>query len=459
MRRNPANRRENKFFKTSRDELVALSRQGDEEAAAELIHRGRDPQTGLKTRGLGARIGKAVNNPRVRSNGAPRLGRKYIGKYENLCPYSGKPMLGHEVCKPIYPKGPYGRADVLEQMSAEQIKAAVEERAAAGVRRGVEKRRGKAGQMIGGQQGLRLPLALPKSMTKRSRTKYDAELLPRIANVGAEPYDEVDILRLLSRGDRAGQMITVRFFERMLERQMADERSGRTTRHLNQVGFNMYDAPVAEAIYEEYQSSGMTPEINAMMAEMLVKYRGQLAAIASVGAQRTGRGIRTNPNDEDAFSQPGLRWRDFMVAAKGKSRDASAMQRAYKKKMGTDKFEPTLLNDIRLVAVQGVKALKHSDRLREREYLPPRESRRSDPRQEMLAHRWEQRYRLPPRQLMDASNRAMRVYRKAKKAYMAQGMEETRAVAQAQRDALGDMKQVLGPELTDRLMWSLGEYF
>ena len=69
MRRNPPNRRENKFFKTSRDELVALSRSGDEEAAAELIHRGRDPQTGLKTRGLGARIGKAVKNPRSRPKG------------------------------------------------------------------------------------------------------------------------------------------------------------------------------------------------------------------------------------------------------------------------------------------------------------------------------------------------------------------------------------------------------
>lgn len=382
------------YFKVGRDELVQMSRQGDEEAAAELIARGRDPQTGLKTSGLGARIGKAVKNPRPKrsrirkkhwkavnramldlegpedkfhlhnelqalyadvnrlrhdynndriskqefdsiefsimgqidhlegilghwggapykrtkrkkakknpralSNGAPRLGKKYIGKYDNLCPYSGKPMLGHEVCKPFYPKGPYGRADVLEQMSAEDIKAALEDRVAEGVKRGVEKRRGKAGQMLGGQQGMRLPLALPKSMSKRERTKYDAALLPRFQNVGPEPYDEVDILRLLSRGDRDGQMTTVRFFERMLERQLSDERSGRRTRHLNQIGFNKFDAPVAEAIYEEYQSSGMTPEINAMMAEMLVKYRGQLAAIASVGAQRTGRGIRTNPVD------------------------------------------------------------------------------------------------------------------------------------------------------------------
>lgn len=233
----------------------------------------------------------------ARSNGAPRLGKKYIGKYDNLCPYSGKPMLGHEVCKPFYPKGPYGRADVLEQMSAEEIKAALPGIEAAAVQRGVEKRRGSGRQMVGGTRGMRLPLALPKSMTKRERTKYDAALLPRFQNVGPEPYDEVDILRLLSRGDRHGQMTTVRFFERMLERQLSDERSGRRTRHLNQVGFNKFDAPVAEAIYEEYQSSGMTPEINAMMAEMLVKYRGQLANIASIGAQRTGRGIRTNPVD------------------------------------------------------------------------------------------------------------------------------------------------------------------
>jgi hypothetical protein len=430
------------YFKVGRDELVQMSRQGDEEAAAELIARGRDPQTGLKTSGLGARIGKAVKNPRARGirmrqdfdrlvdyaerqgpdtyymaqpenlrgkygalpfiiraddafelesqvnqsalgkrvldvedrpadvliqavapskaeemvntgkarfvmgdrffnrwplkptrkkrratdyrtlsdgtvvyairNGAPRLGKKYIGKYDNLCPYSGKPMLGHEVCKPFFPKGPYGRADVLEQMSAEEIKAALSGIQEAAVQRGVEKRRGKAGQMLGGQQGMRLPLALPKSMSKRERTKYDAALLPRFQNVGPEPYDEVDILRLLSRGDRDGQMTTVRFFERMLERQLSDERSGRRTRHLNQIGFNKFDAPVAEAIYEEYQSSGMTPEINAMMAEMLVKYRGQLAAIASVGAQRTGRGIRTNP-DQSRFRMGRGKLRRFTV--------------------------------------------------------------------------------------------------------------------------------------------------
>lgn len=289
------------YFKVGRDELVQMSRQGDEEAAAELIARGRDPQTGMKTSGLGARIGKAVKNPRARGNGAPRLGKKYIGKYDNLCPYSGKPMLGHEVCKPFFPKGPYGRADVLGQMSAEDIKAAIGDRRAAGLKKGVEKRRGRGRQMLDRKEGMRLPLALPKSMRKRDRTRYDEPLLPRFQNVGPEPYEEVDILRLLSRGDERGQKTTLRFFERMLERQLSDERSARRTRLRNDVGFNKFDAPVAEAIYEEYQSSGMTPHINAMMADMLVKYRGQLAAIASVGAQRTGRGIRTNPVDDIDF--------------------------------------------------------------------------------------------------------------------------------------------------------------
>ena len=55
--------RDNALFKVGRAELVRRSRQGDEEAAQELRRRGRDPHTGLKTSGLGARIGKAVSNP------------------------------------------------------------------------------------------------------------------------------------------------------------------------------------------------------------------------------------------------------------------------------------------------------------------------------------------------------------------------------------------------------------
>ena len=59
-------RQEGQLFTLSRDELVHRARQGDQQAADELIRRGRDPKTGLKTSGLGASIGKAVANPRRR---------------------------------------------------------------------------------------------------------------------------------------------------------------------------------------------------------------------------------------------------------------------------------------------------------------------------------------------------------------------------------------------------------
>lgn len=55
--------RDNALFKIGRAELVLRSRQGDQAAAQELLRRGRDLQTGLKTSGLGSRIGKAVSNP------------------------------------------------------------------------------------------------------------------------------------------------------------------------------------------------------------------------------------------------------------------------------------------------------------------------------------------------------------------------------------------------------------
>jgi len=59
---------ENPLFKIGRADLVLRCREGDKAAAQELLRRGRDPQTGLKTGGLGSRIGKAVSNPSLRTS-------------------------------------------------------------------------------------------------------------------------------------------------------------------------------------------------------------------------------------------------------------------------------------------------------------------------------------------------------------------------------------------------------
>lgn len=52
------------YFAKSRSELVSLCQAGDAAAREELIARGRDPETGQKTRGLASRISKPVGPSR-----------------------------------------------------------------------------------------------------------------------------------------------------------------------------------------------------------------------------------------------------------------------------------------------------------------------------------------------------------------------------------------------------------
>jgi len=74
----------------------------------------------------------------------------------------------------------------------------------------------------------------------------------------------------------------------MFNRQTTDEQSSGVTCHDNGIGFNGVDAPILTSIAKWYMDKGfISPKQTALVRKKLVKYAGQLAAIATEKAKGT----------------------------------------------------------------------------------------------------------------------------------------------------------------------------
>lgn len=79
-----------------------------------------------------------VERPAAKANprSGVRLGKRFKSRLRNqVCPYSFEPMDGKTICRPLEPRGPYGLASALEEMSPEEIKQALAQNEASALRK------------------------------------------------------------------------------------------------------------------------------------------------------------------------------------------------------------------------------------------------------------------------------------------------------------------------------------